>query len=563
MAISLSGNLSSITARPLSQITNVTVKAPAPRLGPISVISTQPEHVDVAPDGAFSLEVEAGIGWMYLDGDGWSDTLRFVAAEGMTLFWEAVNNATPHGALLNALTAGLKEKLQAAIENLPNDVRWRRGTLTAEAYTLDSLRNYPQQGIWEVQSGATAQALGLPEVSAGMFHMEFVSNNGAVVQDWYPATTGSRWRRQFYNGRWSPWSNHSQGWYRGLIRSGVNLDEYRYEKHIGIWGVSPATRATELGLPFEDTATVEVRWIAGGNTPNTQQVATASSGAQWMRYCGLGSWGPWRPLTGGSDGTVSAQREVRVSRMRQRVGEVRIGDKGAVALICDHGTAKFRDVVYPMLQERGLTCTLALNSLRDQPDYYHAATEGDVTWDEIKAWADAGIEIANHSATHRGAVGLEATQSEIVQARVDLEAKIGREVDSWVQPGTFPAGNYDGFASGATPEAYWDTAAGRMLLSSHPVITGSLSGDYYPVDGVIPVGMKGYWLDTGNISGAKTFTEKARLDKTRCLLRLHPYAVDDKISRSALAEILDDLVAKRDAGELAVLTLREWALADR
>ena len=353
--------------------------------------------------------------------------------------------------------------------------------------------------------------------------------------------------------------------YRGLVDRTKHADDLKFQADSGLWGVSPASAASDIGLPTTEVGTLEVRWIAGNTTPNTQQEWRPESGAVWSRYCSLGVWGPWKK--GGGDERTPysepdhAEREIRVSRMRQRLGRISVGNKGAVALVCDHGTQNFRDILYPMLQERDLTCTLSINPGRDRPTYMHSATDGDVTWAEIAAWADAGIEIANHSMDHTGASGYEGTYEEIVQARIDLEARIGAPVDSWVQPGTFTEGDFDGFGAGGQPEHYWSKLAGRMLLASHAVVTGTLSGDFWPIDGQIPIGAKGYWLDTGSVSGAKAFTEKAALDRTRCLLRLHPAALGDAVSVADMAAVLDDLVAKRDAGRLAVLTLREWAIA--
>lgn len=252
--------------------------------------------------------------------------------------------------------------------------------------------------------------------------------------------------------------------------------------------------------------------------------------------------------------------------MRRRVGDVRVGDTGVVALVCDHSTAAFKQYLFPMLQARGLTCTLSLNANRDQPDYQHTDTEGDVTWEEIKDWADAGIEIANHSLDHFGGVGDAAAYQQIVVGRELLEDKIGRPVDSWVAPGSLHQGDFDGFGSGGpSPSVWWETTAGKLILQSHAVATGVVEGSrHYPVDGEIPIGMAGYWVSSPtSLSNAITEVDNAIASKSRTLLRTHPWEIGTTISTSNFEILLDHLKSKQDEGSLRVVTLREWAIAQK
>lgn len=94
--ISLTGRLADIMSRPIDSINNVTVKAPSYRPGPgVELTTSHPINVELGGDGEITIEVVEGIGWIYVEGDGWSDSIRFVAAEGMTTLWEAVVNAMP------------------------------------------------------------------------------------------------------------------------------------------------------------------------------------------------------------------------------------------------------------------------------------------------------------------------------------------------------------------------------------------------------------------------------------------------------------------------------------
>ena len=94
--ITLTGRLADVTSIALGEVTRVTVKAPSYRPGPgIELTTSAPQNVDLGADGAITINVTEGVGWIYLDGPGWTDSIRFVAAEGMTTIWEAVVNALP------------------------------------------------------------------------------------------------------------------------------------------------------------------------------------------------------------------------------------------------------------------------------------------------------------------------------------------------------------------------------------------------------------------------------------------------------------------------------------
>lgn len=94
--ISLTGRLADIMSHPIDSINSVTVKAPSYRPGPgVELTTSQPTNVEIGGDGEITIDVVEGVGWIYVEGDGWSDSIRFVAAAGMTTLWEAVVNALP------------------------------------------------------------------------------------------------------------------------------------------------------------------------------------------------------------------------------------------------------------------------------------------------------------------------------------------------------------------------------------------------------------------------------------------------------------------------------------
>ena len=112
--VSLTGNIQDVTGRVPESISSVTVKAPTFRLGSGSgIITSAPVRVDFdRSTGRIEIDgIEPGVAWLYIEGNGWSESIKFVAAAGMTTLWEAVVNAHgPNGmtdytdALANATT---------------------------------------------------------------------------------------------------------------------------------------------------------------------------------------------------------------------------------------------------------------------------------------------------------------------------------------------------------------------------------------------------------------------------------------------------------------------------
>lgn len=117
----LAGRLVDVTAAPVEDVTKVVVKAPRFRLGATpDVVTSQPIPVSV-DDGSFTIDVVEGVGWLYVEGDGWSDSIQFVAAAGMTQFIEAVANAAgipglvDYLALLRGGVQGIEKRAEEAV----------------------------------------------------------------------------------------------------------------------------------------------------------------------------------------------------------------------------------------------------------------------------------------------------------------------------------------------------------------------------------------------------------------------------------------------------------------
>lgn len=117
-----------------------------------------------------------------------------------------------------------------------------------------------------------------------------------------------------------------------------------------------------------------------------------------------------------------------------------------VVLTFDDGFADFHDEVLPVLQRCGATATLYVTTgyVGRSSQWLAGVGEGDrpmLTWAQIRACADAGIEIGAHSVAHAALDRLptRAATDEIVRSKLRLEEEIDRTVATFA----YPFGYYD------------------------------------------------------------------------------------------------------------------------
>lgn len=368
---------------------------------------------------------------------------------------------------------------------------------------------------------------------------------------------------------------------RGLMPYETNVTSWTNKAYEGWWDIDNAARANSiLGLPPEVAGRPgRFNMSAAANRIPFQLFMTYGSGGN---RTGQGMWfrtiqwfdqpyGEWvNLLSKPSEATVadvSHEHLMRESELRRRQGKVKVTNKAAVTLVFDHGTNNFKNVVLPALKVRGLKCTLALNSQMYDPAQSRYEHDDQTSWAMIKGWTTSdGVEIANHGRTHNNFQDAAGIENEVRGGRVELETNLGIPIDSYVQVGVSKPG-FGGFDNGETPEAYWETAAGRIILASHAVATGSLPAPkFYGLDGTITQGMSGFWIDGGSaaISSAQTQIQTAITSKKGVIIRCHPEVlnVGSNTTTAQLVSFLAWLKTQVDNGLVDVLQLRDFAIAD-
>lgn len=273
------------------------------------------------------------------------------------------------------------------------------------------------------------------------------------------------------------------------------------------------------------------------------------------------TWVPWARLDNLPDqDTRPGVHYLREQEFRDRMGQVLTGGLGAVALRFDHGLANFNTKIRPLLEARGLPYSLALNSRS-----WGLAENTGVTAAMVDGWVAGGLaEVWNHGADHADHTGAIALEDAIHTGLTELRAQLpSAKIDGWVVPGVGGT-NYDGFGVGDSMSAFADTVAGRIIQRYHAVSTGYITNTHLrPLDGRIRQGMGHFTLDGVTVASAQFQIDAAISARTGLQLMTHPSLVDGSgMSTANLTAVLDYIVAKRDAGQLVVLSPYKMMVAD-
>lgn len=482
-----------------------------------------------------------------------------------------------------------------ATRNYVDNAAWSKSPLSSG----DNINNL-SSGAYPVPSAAVATDLGLPEASLGTLHHYVLDPSSLYRRQYFQAdpTDGvaTEYRRTYYNGNWREWSvagviPHR----RGKVDSSQTPDNMTGVNFQGLWNYDSG-QAIAWGLPSQAAGFIDIL-VSGPST--LQEITTLTTPIRsYHRRWYNGNWSnDWTIIGGGGeqstdvpsadeyaistsksavnllmpsvvDPTLSYvdDHAALVADLKSRLGTVDTGGKAAVALVADHGTTVFKEWLWEEAKIRNIPFTMALSPeihLDGKGDSRHTATNSD-----IKKWISEGLVIASHSGDHSGAAGYFDVSRQIQTSKMKLEEKLETRVDCWVQPGySLSTGSYDGFGTGQSAARYTDYYAGRMLQQTYAVVTGYVGEDYvYPGGVDLPVGVRRSLTERkDNQSSVLATIEQAIATGGKHINFCHPYALvgssSTYVTKSEYIEYLDWLAAKRDAGDLVLLTLPQLAVA--
>lgn len=309
MAVKLSGTISDITSRPLEDVSEVTVKSAYAQPSAAGITVTQPQRVNVDRTGNFTVTATEGVkGWLYVDGPGWSDSIPFIAAAGMSMIWEAIANALGFSSNMQDyldVKGGMREILQEAADKIDSVIKWPKGGLEKGT----DLNEVTDSGFYQINSySVAASAKNLPDapdaINSGTLEV-FNLRGKACVQRWTvdgPATGPNLIyiRHSDTAGEWSPWEEigAKYAWVQGGFEKGTDLNEVTTS---GFYKVNTYAMAASMkNLPNDSLAinngVLEVFNLSGKACVQRWTVNGPATGPNltYIRHSDTaGEWSPW------------------------------------------------------------------------------------------------------------------------------------------------------------------------------------------------------------------------------------------------------------------------------
>lgn len=311
MAVKLNGTISDITTKPIEDVSTVTIKAATAQATGSGLTVSQPQRVEVTSQGQFSITVLEGVkGWLYVEGPGWSDSIPFIAAYGMSQIWEAIVNALNLPSKM-AEYLDIKQQMQKlvneAVANAPSSLRWYRRKLGLNE-DLNQLTDY---GMYEVDKFSVATSLvNKPDgAGSGGTLIEVKSGGeGRVIQEFTEVSTngiGRRWTRvKGADGVWNPWKQVFDG-ASVSIPEGADIDTFTIPNFYQVDNFNAFQSLKNFPGTIETAAHLWVKQAGGGRL--IQEWTTIKSdglGGTWRRARMMdNTWTPWEKKSpNGGDG---------------------------------------------------------------------------------------------------------------------------------------------------------------------------------------------------------------------------------------------------------------------
>lgn len=425
-------------------------------------------------------------------------------------------------------------------------------------------------GVLIVYSKASAESMiGLPENEPG-FMETFQNDAGSTIiagQRYTLHVTGTVYERpSLDSSTYSPWELKSSdvGDLGGsdLLANVKLIGAVKAPNHTTIADMPPGAGPGTVFTVNSKTFTVmkgQLYFEYGG---------TGSNGRLFYRVSNtFTTYGSWVDLTGGGSGSAAGlANKLRLDDFSQRWGgSKKYPNKAVIAFRYDHGLANFNSIVRPVHESKNMPYTIALGSR-----HWANAENAGVTAAMVNTWAAGPLcTIANHSALsasgHVDGVTAAQLHDLIVVGLAELKAQIPNAmIDMFIIPGVGGTG-LNGLLGGSTPEQFYDTEAGRMILTHHALSSGTFPTSQLKVlDGEPRQGMAHQGYDTTPVATVKAKIDEAIAGKRGLNLFLHPSKLNEAgyLTTADFMSIVNYVDAARTAGKLEVLSMYELQLAD-
>lgn len=459
---------------------------------------------------------------------------------------------------INALATAMN----AALATVLAGASFYQRTLVATDL-LDGLKS----GVYGITNGTIATALGLPSPRPGALTTVSVGTSGALTRVFQSieASGTKLFLQSRISGITSGWSEvpSSVFWHDTALTATSDLATLS----AGAYFVSNTVVARALGLPRERPGIFTKYPVGDGSIQTFTSIEDDDvAPMEFKRSRTLaGVDQAWGPAGGASDGGASASGPARRQLLQQaltaRKGKMGTGGKGVVALRFDDAHDDFVAKPLPVLVQKAFPFTRVTTS-----EFIGADPVSPSAFPAMQSYCiQHGGEVWVHGTDHLDAVGDEAIYANLIGSLLDLRAAMPRlPVDCFAPPGGSGI-SYDGHMPSATTENWVDTYAGLVLLEHFALASGYFENSYYrPLDGVLRDGQIHYSVDAYTLAQAKTLIDRARDWKVGIVMMWHSNNIGAAgyMSLADFTATMDYLAARRDAGDVMVLTKSGLAVAD-
>ena len=297
----LTGKITDVTGRAPDSISSITVKAPSVRVGGgTDLIVSSPATVDFdRGTGDVTISgLTGGLSWLYLEGEGWSDSIALSAAEGMISLVEAIANASSAPGIIDylRLLADFKIRFDDIAQDAVDDAAAQYvGVSNLDTTHLDAVRT-PGRYAQPLVANATA-GNGYPVTSerVNLFVVPMSETSSSQVMQYLVVIgTGDIYVRTYVGG-WNEWRKSNSG---VLNLGATHLDDVLTP---GYYAQPIAGNVTkDKGYPLAGArVTLKVERINESSVSQVvQTVASITTGETFMRTVVGGNYSAWHKVGG-------------------------------------------------------------------------------------------------------------------------------------------------------------------------------------------------------------------------------------------------------------------------
>lgn len=447
-------------------------------------------------------------------------------------------------------------------------VGWERGEIPFGT-NINTWHTSDYDGSWVVGSNGRAETIIGAPVKVPFQLLKLPGTGHQIVTSY---TEGNDEPSLYFRGitsitgkLWSSWERlNSLGSDSNprLLPSGTNINFYHALKRGYTYEInSQAVADTITGLPGAGRPGVLKDIKSTGFQTYMEYGASPTYWFRGITSVTTKAWGEWQALNGGggsSKADTATPHLVRADMARKRLGyKIGTGGRGVILLRFDDYPQDFLTKVLPELRANNLpaywACTVR-----------HVETEQPTPWATVQAWAlNDGVQNWGHSWTHSAASTPAALQKEIVESADYFETNMPAvRIDGWVMPGTGADNPYGGY-NGVTDADFYDTEAGRLILSRYGIVNAARGGALQPAGGH-PIGQSHLTFERWTLAQFKDEVTAAAKAGAALSLMAHPQNIGlaGYMSTADFKAAMSWLAAERDAGRVMTLTGNASAVLD-